>query len=562
MRFRHRRRRQQSAARQRSRYGLERLEARRCLSGTPLVTVASLLEVSEASESFDIVLRLSEPTDVPVVIDFKAVDGTASFGSDYGLFRAGALGTTGSLRFHPGQQTVGLTVKVWDDGLIETSETFRIDFSNAKNAALAVDSCVVTITEAAASRVVLTGPQGYVREGEDVVLQLSLGTPSNVDQVFLVAANGITASRGFDFSADGLEQVTIPAGEASASFTIHILEDSVPERLEKLRVSARPLDPRLQPPRDVIVTILDVAATPARPVRLPELSITDATVREGNSGVTKTALEVGLSAATNRPVTVVYTTVDATATTADGDYRRGSGMLVFRPGELAKTIEFDVFGDERFEPDESFLVVLRHAVNARLPEDHGVIWILNDDPEPEPEPPFSITVRFVESPLGTVPAGVQEVTRQAAERWSSIITADLPDVAADGILIDDMDIVVQWGLLGGAPNGPSGILANAGPTGFRDNGQGLPFRGVSGINPFYADTSTEAQRLALLDTMTHEFGHVMGFSPGANVFGRWIVGNTFTGPNAVREYNELFGVTVNSVPLQANVRAHSPSAPN
>jgi len=148
------------------------------------------------------------------------------------------------------------------------------------------------------------------------------------------------------------------------------------------------------------------------------------------------------------------------------------------------------------------------------------------------------------------------VTRQAAERWSSIITADLPDVAADGILIDDMDIVVQWGLLGGAPNGPSGILANAGPTGFRDNGQGLPFRGVSGINPFYADTSTEAQRLALLDTMTHEFGHVMGFSPGANVFGRWIVGNTFTGPNAVREYNELFGVTVNSVPLQANVRAH------
>jgi hypothetical protein len=133
-----------------------------------------------------------------------------------------------------------------------------------------------------------------------------------------------------------------------------------------------------------------------------------------------------------------------------------------------------------------------------------------------------------------------------------VITGDLPGVTVGPTFIDDFEMVVQMGLLGEAPEGPGGVLANARPTAFRGMGTGLPYSGITGIDP----NDIGGNQDALMDVVTHEIGHALGFTPGADVFSRWIVGDTFTGPNAVREFNAVFGRTGTSVPLQPGVRAH------
>jgi hypothetical protein len=119
-------------------------------------------------------------------------------------------------------------------------------------------------------------------------------------------------------------------------------------------------------------------------------------------------------------------------------------------------------------------------------------------------------------------------------------------VTQNGLFVDDFNMVVQMGLLGGAPEGPGGVLANARPTDFRDGGNGLPYAGITGIDPNDINSGTSF----LIDVLAHEMGHAIGFTRNANVFNRFVVGDTFTGPNAVREFNSVFNRTGTSVPLQ------------
>ena len=112
----------------------------------------------------------------------------------------------------------------------------------------------------------------------------------------------------------------------------------------------------------------------------PSITIGDVTVTEGNAGTVNAALTVTLSAASTRPVTVDFATVDGTATVAAGDYVAAAGTLTFTPGQLSKTINVQVRGDRAAELTESFSVVLSGATNAFVGDAAGVIGILDDEP--------------------------------------------------------------------------------------------------------------------------------------------------------------------------------------
>ncbi len=116
----------------------------------------------------------------------------------------------------------------------------------------------------------------------------------------------------------------------------------------------------------------------ANPV-LPTLSISNATVTEGNSGTTNATFTVTLSATSTKAVTVSYATADGSATTADNDYTAISGTLTFAPGETSKTITVAITGDTKFEPDETFSVNLSGAAHATIATGTGTGTIQNDD---------------------------------------------------------------------------------------------------------------------------------------------------------------------------------------
>ena len=386
----------------------------------------------------------------------------------------------------------------------------------------------------------LEGPTEVVFEGEQADFALRLAQPSTRTETVFVTTSPGTATYGVDYMASARQQIVFAPGQTLQRFSISTLKEAVPrvEGVETFFVTATPANPNLSGPLKTTVRIADFQPKPA-------VAVGDISVAEGNSGATTATFTITLNATYAKQVTVSYATRDGSATAASGDYVAVVGSLAFAPGETSKTVAVTVTGDRVLEANETFSLVLSSPVNATVIRGTGVCTIRNDEVD---APGFQFVLTFQDGPGGTVPQSVRNAAAQAAVRWSRIITGDVPGVIENGLFVDDFNMVVQMGLLGGAPQGPGGILANAAPTAFRDNGNGLPYAGITGIDP----NDINLGGTILVDTLAHEMGHALGFTPGAAVFSRWIVGNTFVGANALREYKTIFATTTAvAVPMQA-----------
>ncbi|MBP7864816.1 MAG: hypothetical protein KA419_02620 [Acidobacteria bacterium] len=112
----------------------------------------------------------------------------------------------------------------------------------------------------------------------------------------------------------------------------------------------------------------------------PELSLSDVSVKEGNSGTTSAVFTVSCSPApgTGQTVTVNWATANGTAG-QPGDYASGSGTLTYSAGDGSKTVSVAVNGDTVSESDETFLVNLSGASGAQITDAQGVGTITDDD---------------------------------------------------------------------------------------------------------------------------------------------------------------------------------------
>lgn len=114
---------------------------------------------------------------------------------------------------------------------------------------------------------------------------------------------------------------------------------------------------------------------------MPSVSITDASVGEGNSGTATLSFTVSLSAQANGNVTVDYATSDGTATTAGSDYTAASGTLTINSGTTSNTIDVSVNGDIVPESDETLTLTLSNvSANAILGTASATGTITSDDP--------------------------------------------------------------------------------------------------------------------------------------------------------------------------------------
>jgi Calx-beta domain/FG-GAP-like repeat len=111
----------------------------------------------------------------------------------------------------------------------------------------------------------------------------------------------------------------------------------------------------------------------------PSITISNASVAEGNTGTTVAEFTVTLSAASTQTVTVHYATADYSAL-AGSDYQAAEGTLVFDPGETMMTIPVLVIGDRVVEDGEYFYLRLSDSTNAFVAnaERHGSI--VDDEP--------------------------------------------------------------------------------------------------------------------------------------------------------------------------------------
>jgi hypothetical protein len=382
----------------------------------------------------------------------------------------------------------------------------------------------------------LAGPAGAVYEGDKAMFALTLSEPSRVaERVFVTTAPG-TATYGTDYFAPATTQLLFAPGQTKASFSVSVLRDPVArvEGIETFQVIATPAN-RALGIRSTTVLIDDYLAPPS-------ISVRDAALIEGNEGTTTATFQITLSAATNRPVTVAYATRDGSARVADNDYTASSGSLTFAPGEVSKSVGINISGDRKLEPDETFSLVLNPPAYGNIKRAVGTATIRNDETD---QPGFQITVNYV----GTVRKSIRDACVWAAQRWAQVITGDLPGVADPTLgFVDDIRIDVREGLLGGAPNGPGGALANAGPLQYRTDAAGLPWLAAAGIDPFDANDSQ------LRNIVLHEFGHALGFGimwlEKGLAQGIGTTSPTYVGPNALREYTRIFNTSASAIPIE------------
>jgi len=132
-----------------------------------------------------------------------------------------------------------------------------------------------------------------------------------------------TATAGSDYqSMSGT--LTFAPGETSKTITVQVIGDRLAEPNETFTVNLRnPTNANIGNGQGV-GTILDDE---------PRISISDVSKKEGRTGQTTLfTFTVTLSAAYDQPVTMLFRTVDGTATTSDHDYVAQTGTLTFNPG--------------------------------------------------------------------------------------------------------------------------------------------------------------------------------------------------------------------------------------
>ncbi|HEY6168161.1 MAG TPA: Calx-beta domain-containing protein, partial [Verrucomicrobiae bacterium] len=117
-------------------------------------------------------------------------------------------------------------------------------------------------------------------------------------------------------------------------------------------------------------------------VTVPDISIGDATVAEGPAGTTTNAVfSLQLSSASSQTIMVGFAAEPMSAN-AGSDFLATNGVVVFAPGQTARSIAVTVLGDALNESTEFFRVVLTNPVNVTVAGGVGSGSILDDDPSP------------------------------------------------------------------------------------------------------------------------------------------------------------------------------------
>ncbi len=326
----------------------------------PTITVgdAFVIEGTGGTKTLSFPIWLSVPQfDNPVGVNYGTTGITATAGTDFTT-------ATGTFIFLPGQTSGHIDVVVNSDNFTEANETLSLLLQNPvpNTTILARAQATGTIVDddAVGQAPTVVVSDGIVKEADTgTTTQMVFTATLNQAQASNVVINYVTqdgtATAPADYTAK-TSQVTIPAGQLSATFSIDIKGDRINEGNQTFLLNLSASTPGVVLARNNAIGIIvddDAART---------LTIGDAMIQEGNNGTRPLAFPVVLNIPDEvNPVTVDYDTVDGTAVastaTQQGDYQSISNTLTFAAGQTVKFVNVTILGDIRIEPGDEFFSV-------------------------------------------------------------------------------------------------------------------------------------------------------------------------------------------------------------
>ena len=339
----------------------------------PVVTVAdaSVTEGDSGQRAMTFTARLSEATTREVSFVVTTTSGTATAAE--GDFAARNF----RLTFAPGETEKTVAVQIRSDTVHEADETFALTFSGARGVTFPQDFAIGTIFD--------NDPAPPPPPADGETLTLTIGDSWS---------GGFTASGVIVNDASAMAEWSVAF---DAAFTITNIWNAVLVSQEggRIVIASAPWNGAVGPdgsvsfgfqasgpaelPPDallngVVVGTDGAGGTPSPPA----LSLSDAVLREGESGTADMLFTLRLSAPASEAVRVHLATEDLTAT-AGQDYVARQLMVEFAPGQTEAVIRIPVIGDTLVEGVERFALKVLSAKSATIADGVGIGTIIDDD---------------------------------------------------------------------------------------------------------------------------------------------------------------------------------------
>ena len=314
-------------------------------------SLVSIRRVSDGSEAgpAPATFRIEQTTTTaaPTVVAYS-ITGSATSGDDFQAL-------SGTATIPAGQTSVDVNAVVVDDALIEGTETIvlTLDEITSGDSQLAIDQTADAITlniiDDDTSRLSISGGDGAESVNGALLLTLTQASPEATVVAYQVSG---TATSGDDFAAlPG--QITIPAGETTATIDISVVQDELVETDQTVQVvlqqitsgsSQVSIDPAMNSATWLIedddASLVGIAA------------FGDGAEASEVSG----AFRVTLTAASDEAVVVDYT-VSGSATPG-ADYQTLSGQATVPAGAVSVDIPVAVIDDALTEGTETVVATL------------------------------------------------------------------------------------------------------------------------------------------------------------------------------------------------------------
>lgn len=316
---------------------------------------ATVTEGDAGSQTLSFPVTITPAAAVPITLTVGTANGSATAGADYVAISAG------SVTIPAGAGSFGIEVTILNDLVVEASETFTVAISNPSAGSVVTGQALGTITDndtAVLNLAPASQPEGNAgNSAMNFTATLSRPVEGTVTARF-ASSDGTAQAGDADYlPANGT--LTFGSGVTSQTVTVQIVGDGKVEDDERFWLALSDLT---RPPGIAAISLGSNAVVEGtiRNDDTATLTLTGATVTEGNTGTTALSFILTASAASAIPLGVTATTTNGSAV-APADYVALAGIaIVVPPGAAGRsvTIPVTVNGDVVVEANETLTLAL------------------------------------------------------------------------------------------------------------------------------------------------------------------------------------------------------------
>ncbi len=280
-----------------------------------------------------------------------------------------------------GNLSGNITLMASDDLLDEVDERITVDVNSVTNGTeIGTQQITVTILDDDSPPSVTLSVSGspIAENGGTGIVTAMLSAvsfqPVNVNLV----VSGTAESTDYSIMA---QQIVVLPGDISAILEITAIDDQTDEEDETIIMAIVDVANGTSDGEQEVTAVIEDDDEPPT-LEVSGLTANGVSVLEGDAGISTSSVNLSLGNSSEKAISVLYSTIDGTATVVSDYTAIAPTTISFAAGETSKDISLAIVGDALAEGDESFQILLTDPVNTGLSSTSITVIIIDDDASP------------------------------------------------------------------------------------------------------------------------------------------------------------------------------------